>query len=118
MKRYIIKKFLTRYNKDSGEDAMPKHLWHRWYGIDGKFYKKLWAKLDGDNDEYLFDDFCDISFDVKMGKPESISNLPKHRLNKLFLFSLGMYSHYLLVNTAYKIVEFCIEVAYRVTMRP
>ena len=115
MKKLIIASFMSLYNKDSGEDRMPNHLWHRWYGIDGKFYSKLWEKLEGDTDENLFDDFCDVSFDVKNRNFDWMANLPRKRMHKLFLFSAGMLSHYLVVSFIWKITEFVIGVAYRVT---
>jgi len=112
MRKLIIKRFLTLYNRDSGEEKMLDHLWHRWYGVDSKFYQKLWNKLDGDNDEYLFEDFCDISFDVKNNNFDWMKKLPRNRMHRLFLFSAGMLSHYILVSTFLKIIGFMINVIY------
>ena len=119
MKKIIIESFMARYSKShTVEGDMPKHIWHRWYGIDGRFYNILWSRLDGDNDEYLFDDFCDISFDVQNGNREWMKKLSKERLNKLFKFSFGMLTHFLVVNSFWKIVEFFIKIAYKLTKRP
>lgn len=115
MKKFIVRKFLTLYNRDSGKESMPSYLWHRWYGIDGRYYRKLWAKLDGDNDEYLFDDFCDITFDVKNNNFEWMIKLSRERIHKLYLFSVGMLSHYLIITARMKVIEFIIKVAYKLT---
>jgi len=113
MRKLIIKKFLTLYNRDSGEFIMSEHLWYRWYGINSKFYQKLWNKLGGAEDKYLFDDFCDISFDVKNNNFQWMFTLPHRRMNKLFLFSMGMLSHYLIVTVIWKVIEFMIRIAYK-----
>jgi hypothetical protein len=94
---------------------MPNYLWHRWYGIDGRYYRKLWSKLDGDNDEYLFDDFCDTTFDVKNNNFEWMIKLSRKRMHKLYLFSVGMLSNYLIITARMKVIEFIIGVAYKLT---
>ena len=98
MKRNTIKKFLTLMSRDTGEDMMPDHLWVRWHGVDGKFYNKLWANLNGDNDPFLFDDYCDIGFELSMGDDSKLKALSGDRLDKLYKYSREMLDHYRLVS--------------------
>ena len=115
MKKTIIKAFLKRYNRDSGEIKMPPHLWHRWYGIDGRFYNAVWKSIGADKDDFIFDDFCDISFDVKNENYDSLKKLHGSRLNRLYAFSWMMLVHYLMVTIFWKITEISIKLVYNAT---
>lgn len=109
MKRKTIKKFLTLMAKDTGEDLMPDHLWVRWHGLDGRFYNKLWKRLDGDNDIYLFEDVCDIGFELAiMGEDTKLKELHGDRLNKLYRYSKDMLDHYIMVTFFWKAFGFLI----------
>jgi len=109
MKRKTIKKFLTLMAKDTGEDLMPDHLWVRWHGLDGKFYNKIWSRLDGDNDIYLFDDACDIGFELMMGDDTLLKELKGTRLNKLYRYSRDMLDHYRMVSLFWNAFGFSIK---------
>ena len=116
MKKIIIKIFSILYIRDSGKDMMPRHLWIRWYGFNAKYYTKLWEKLDGNNDEYLFDDFCDACMADGKNISDWMKKLSRNRLNKLFLFSAGMLLHYLYVAAIWETIGFAIDIAYYITM--
>ena len=116
MKKKIIELFLHKLDKDTGGDVMPLHLWQRWYGLNSRFYNKLWKKFDGDYDPYLFDDFCEIGFDVNYGNGEKIDSLEKPRLNKLYKFAKRMLIHYFLVSCFWASISFLIrKVAYPIS---
>jgi hypothetical protein len=88
---------------------MPIHLWHRWYGIDGQFYNSVWKYIGADEDEFVFDDFCDISFDIKHDNFDSLKNLKGMRLKRLYSFSWRMLTHYLIVTAFWKTGEALIK---------
>ena len=115
MKRTIIKAFLKRYNRDSSEIRMPPHLWHRWYGIDGRFYNAVWKKIKADKDDFVFDDFCDISFDVKNGNFNSLKTLTGSRLNLLYAFAWRMLVHYLIVTAFWNTTEMGLKLVYLIS---
>jgi len=93
-KQKVIKKFLIKLNKDTGDDIMPKHLMIRWNGFENKFYNKIWKELNGDNDIFLFDDFCEIGFDLSQGMNISLVTLMGDRLDNLYKYSQAMLEHY------------------------
>lgn len=109
MRKKIIKIFLQRLNKDTGEDVMPLYLWNRWYGPNSRFYNKIWNKLDGNNDPYLFDDFCQVGFEINFKKDNTLKELSGSRFSKLYTFSKAMLFHYLLVSFFWNLVGFLIR---------
>jgi hypothetical protein len=117
MKKLIIKTFLRWINQAHGEDGMwPEYIKNRWYGVNSRFYNKIWGKLDGNNDPYLFDDFCDMGFDVHYGDGIKLQALTGQRLQKLYRFARAMLLHYILVSAFWNIVGWLIRyVAYPVS---
>jgi len=87
---------------------MPEYLWNRWYGLDGKFYHKLWNKLDGDTDFFLFEDICETGFSLNQKDDSTLNTLPLDRLNKLYQYSKSMLLHYLLVSIVWNTISFIV----------
>lgn len=113
IKQWVIKQFLTRINRDTGDEMMSDHLAFRWNGPNNENYNRLWDKLDGNNDQFLFDDYCEIGFDLSQESNMSLACLFGDRLNNLFKFSLGMLLHYIWVSAISGIIGFGIKWIFR-----
>ena len=111
MKKAIIKRFMKLFNRHCGpeDDQMPKHVWLRWYGADGDFYNSHVTRIGGDDDDFFFNDFCDVSYDLRKGSTESLTNLPEDQLNMLYRFSAGMLVHYRRVSCYWGVVGLAIQ---------
>jgi len=108
-KQKTIKKFITKYNKDMGDFMMPKHLNVRWNGTENRYYHKIWDELNGNEDQFLFDDFCEIGFDLNIGSDMSLSCLMGDRLDNLYKYSKAMLSHYTTLTIISSIISLFIK---------
>lgn len=119
MRKLTIKTFAYLYNRDhfAGSGVMPDHLDNRWNGFNGWYYHEVWDNLNGDNDEYLFDDWCDTFIEAQSNSSKLLDNLSSSRLNKLYNFSWRMLTHYLWVSFKAGVFGILIDCAYAIYLQ-